>query len=460
MNRSALQQTMIRLLLAGVAAGAVFLASGCVTSQERVTNILEPRELVPPPYLAPPVEAPKVEVADVTPPKIKAPEVKKAAPTPKPTPVSRRREQATPKRNLPPRTFNTELPPVTAEVKPPKPAAPSRPKPAIKVMDVPSGTTPAPKVAAAKPLTYKVKRGDSLWAIAKRHRVGVAELAAFNKRDAKAILPIGLVLTIPPGGKLVPGDATPASKRAAPTAKVAKRAAPARQPLPANGIHTVRKGDSLWTIGQSYGLSVRELKTLNNMNSDLIRPGDGLRLTNSAVAKAAPAPSGARAITAVAVSRSGSANSRRKSAALPADGKHTVRPGESLWVIARKYGTTVADIQSRNKLPSTRIYPGEVLVIGKASQASFAPTLKAPVAPPATGAAAAPPKSKVGLTREQVLAMDKLPHYVEETDTLGSIAEMYSSKVEWLLIVNPQLKANQELKDVAEIKVPVANAFD
>lgn len=43
--------------------------------------------------------------------------------------------------------------------------------------------------------------------------------------------------------------------------------------------YTVRRGDTLWDIAKRYGLSVQELKTLNNIRSVRIRPGDRLRIS-------------------------------------------------------------------------------------------------------------------------------------------------------------------------------------
>ena len=41
--------------------------------------------------------------------------------------------------------------------------------------------------------------------------------------------------------------------------------------------------------------------------------------------------------------------------------QYRVRSGDSLWTIARRHGTTVAQLQSRNRLASSRIIPGQVL---------------------------------------------------------------------------------------------------
>lgn len=49
--------------------------------------------------------------------------------------------------------------------------------------------------------------------------------------------------------------------------------------------YTVKKGDTLFRIAQAHGMSVRELKELNGLTSDLIHPGQVLRLTPKPLAK-------------------------------------------------------------------------------------------------------------------------------------------------------------------------------
>ncbi len=52
--------------------------------------------------------------------------------------------------------------------------------------------------------------------------------------------------------------------------------------------------------------------------------------------------------------------------------------------------------------------------------------------------------------------MVKLPHFVDRTDdTLEMIADMYGSKVEWLLVANPGVRTDAELRRRKEIQVPV-----
>lgn len=87
--------------------------------------------------------------------------------------------------------------------------------------------------------------------------------------------------------------------------------------------HTVKSGESLWILANRYGTSVAAIKNLNGLRSDMIYPGQVLKVAS----------------------------------------RHTVSYGESLWIIAKKYGTTVTALKKLNGLSSDKIYAGQVLRI-------------------------------------------------------------------------------------------------
>ena len=65
-----------------------------------------------------------------------------------------------------------------------------------------------------------------------------------------------------------------------------------KQPVSMAGYHVVKSGDTLWAIGRDYGVTVDELKKLNNLKSNLIFPGQSLKVEggNTPLPKPKPQP--------------------------------------------------------------------------------------------------------------------------------------------------------------------------
>ena len=94
--------------------------------------------------------------------------------------------------------------------------------------------------------------------------------------------------------------------------------------------YTVKAGDSLWLISRRYGTTVEALKRLNGLTSDLLNIGQVLKI---------PVSQNTSYI------------------------EYTVRPGDSLWTISRRYGTTVEAIMNLNGLTSDALGIGQILRI-------------------------------------------------------------------------------------------------
>jgi len=106
------------------------------------------------------------------------------------------------------------------------------------------------------------------------------------------------------------------------------------------GVYTVAAGDSLWSIAQRYNTSVENLKSINNLTSDVIYPGQELYLH----------------IT------------------------HSVKSGDTLWRIAQSYGVNVSDIKKANNLTSDMILVGQTLIIPGTTAQTPAPAPEKPSA--------------------------------------------------------------------------------
>ena len=103
--------------------------------------------------------------------------------------------------------------------------------------------------------------------------------------------------------------------------------------------HTVQPGDSLWSIANKYNTTIDELKRNNQLNGNLIFPGQVLTINESSTT----------------TSTTSSSLSSKSSTT------YTVQSGDSLSRIANKYGTSVTNLMNANNLKNYLIYPGQVL---------------------------------------------------------------------------------------------------
>lgn len=154
---------------------------------------------------------------------------------------------------------------------------------------------------------YTVKKGDSLWKIANKYNTTVEKLKSANNLKTN---------TLSVGQKLV-----------IPSISVSPEV---------SDTYIVQKGDSLWSIANKFNMTVSELKNLNNLTNNLLSIGQVLKIKDS--------------------SNNGKTT-------------YTVQKGDSLWVIANKYGITTEELKSYNNLTSNLLNIGQVLKIpqGKTS---------------------------------------------------------------------------------------------
>ena len=94
--------------------------------------------------------------------------------------------------------------------------------------------------------------------------------------------------------------------------------------------YTVQPGDTLWLLSRRFGTTVDAIKALNNLTSDMLYIGQNLLI--------------------------------------PADGatpsfSYTVQPGDTLWLLSRRFNTTVDAIKALNGLTSDLLSIGQVLQI-------------------------------------------------------------------------------------------------
>jgi LysM repeat protein len=231
-----------------------------------------------------------------------------------------------------------------------EPGSPSRVLPPVVDMG-----TPPPDLGRS--LTYTVKKGDSLWGIGRMYGVSTKELAAANNMSEDAVLKIGKVL-IPPENRPVIKRTTPtASKTVSPTAEVTHKFV-GKEPIPANGQYEVKAGDSLWEIAKRFGLSVQDIKTMNNLQNDKLQVKQVLTLragAGAAVAPVASRPVAPAADTTALTTPGGTAVTPPAADVTATDVSalkmlpHYCDPGDTLKTIATMYDSKVEWILKVNE---------------------------------------------------------------------------------------------------------------
>ncbi len=159
--------------------------------------------------------------------------------------------------------------------------------------------------------------------------------------------------------------------------------------------YTVKAGDTLYGISNQFGVSVTELARLNNVKADTLRVGQILRI---------PTNSGTNPNTMF---------------------MYTVKSGDSLYSIARKYNTTVNDLKDLNNLTTNNLSIGQILRI-----------------------------PEMYTKEEDMLPPNYTNYTVKKGDTIYSIARNNNISVDTLVQDNSLSNTSLNIGQILKIRVP------
>ena len=196
------------------------------------------------------------------------------------------------------------------------------------VIRIPEMFTPESEMVLPNYTNYTVKRGDTLYSIARDYNVPVDTIIKDNVLTGSNIT-IGQTLKI----------RTPST--GSPTEVIEECIGPDYTPPISTTptiTYTVKSGDNLYNIAARYNTSVDAIKRLNNLTTNNLQIGEQLKIptaTNTPSNPSTPQPSST----------------------------YTVKSGDNLYAIAARYNTSVDAIKRLNNLSSNNLQVGQVLRI-------------------------------------------------------------------------------------------------
>ena len=184
------------------------------------------------------------------------------------------------------------------------------------VLRIPETYTPEDEMTLPNYINYTVKKGDTLYSIARNNNVDVTTIVKDNSIKGNN-LTIGQILRI-----RIPSDSNIVEDEC-----FGPDYTPPTTSTPSTN-YTVKKGDSLYSIAKQYNTTVSAITSINNLSNNNLQIGQVLKIPSTSTTNT-----------------------------------YTVKSGESLYSIAKKFNTTVDDIKRKNNLTSNLLSVGQKLII-------------------------------------------------------------------------------------------------
>jgi len=276
--------------------------------------------------------------------------------------------------------------------------------------DAPSFTPvaiPAKTIKKTIPAEYHhVKSGETLSSISKKYGMTVAELKSRNnikgnKLSLKESLKIkdeetvAIVQAVQP-----PLNNTAVAVENTPKNNEIKKDDQSNIAVQGNNSHSVKKGETLFSISKIYNISVDELKKINNIIKGKIHTGQDLKINHPSVQS--------------------KSETLAKVEEAPRPATHKVISGESLYSISKTHNISVDELKRINNIPNGKIHPGEELKLDQENEA-LAQNVVA---------------EKLDKKQAEKNAVKEITHKIKKGENLGSIAKENNTTVEELQRIN------------------------
>ncbi|MRI82522.1 LysM peptidoglycan-binding domain-containing protein [Aerococcaceae bacterium DSM 109653] len=293
------------------------------------------------------------------------------------------------------------------------------------------GETVKPETPSTSVGNYIVKAGDSLYRIATNHGITLNALMEANNLSSYFIAPNQTLLI--PGGT--------SNNNAGNTVEEEENNSGSDESgntdtkPSTGGSYVVKAGESLYAIATKHGMTVNQLRELNNLSGSLIHPGQSLKVSGSSVVS--------NETTQENTTDSSSSDNTSTNTPSSTSGTYTVQRGDSLYAIATKHGMTLSQLQSLNGLSSNLIHPGQVLnVSGSTATATSTAVVETPVESIESTVTPTSEVSNEAVSETPVTEATPTEtvatgtHVVQAGETLYSIAQKYGVDVYKLIEAN------------------------
>lgn len=195
---------------------------------------------------------------------------------------------------------------------------------------------------------HAIRNGDTLASIANRYRTTVTLIKSVNGIRGNTIH-VGHSLVIPVARKDLSRYSLSAEQRLARIQETQRKGERIE--------YVVQEGDSLWSIAQAHGVSVKQLAQWNGMAPrDVLLPGRSLVIWSQPMQEEDSTGISRVSLTPGNFKHPHSDSLRQRIG-------YTVRNGDSLATISKKFQVSVADLKRWNGLSSTLLRPGQRLTV-------------------------------------------------------------------------------------------------